>query len=142
MTIYSHILVGLDLSKESHTVLEKAVELAKFCDAKISLIHIVEPLAFAYTGDLPINLMDTEQALLGHAKTQLDDFATALPHPPEFCDVVLGSTAYEIHKKAEELAADLLVVGSHGRHGLALIMGSTASDVIHGAKRDVLAVRI
>ena len=43
---------------------------------------------------------------------------------------------------AEELKADLIVVGSHGRHGLALIMGSTANGVLHGAKRDVLAVRV
>ena len=35
-----------------------------------------------------------------------------------------------------------IVVGSHGRHGLALLLGSTASGVLHGAKCDVLAVRI
>ena len=35
-----------------------------------------------------------------------------------------------------------LVVGSHGRHGLALLLGSTANAVLHGAPCDVLAVRI
>ena len=37
---------------------------------------------------------------------------------------------------------DLIVVGSHGRHGLALLLGSTANDVLHGAPCDVLAVRL
>ena len=43
---------------------------------------------------------------------------------------------------AEELGTDLIVVGSHGRHGLALLMGSTANGVLHGANCDVLAVRV
>jgi len=38
--------------------------------------------------------------------------------------------------------ADLIVVGSHGRHGLSLLLGSTANAVLHGAPCDVLAVRI
>ncbi len=42
----------------------------------------------------------------------------------------------------EEINADLIVVGSHGRHGFALLMGSTANGVLHGARRDVLAVRV
>ena len=39
-------------------------------------------------------------------------------------------------------ACDLIVVGSHGRHGLALLLGSTANDVLHGAPCDVLAVHL
>ena len=42
----------------------------------------------------------------------------------------------------DEILADLIVVGSHGRHGLALLLGSTASGVLHGAPCDVLAVRV
>ena len=38
--------------------------------------------------------------------------------------------------------ADVIVVGSHGRHGLALLLGSTANGVLHGATCDVLAVRV
>ena len=39
-------------------------------------------------------------------------------------------------------AVDLIVVGSHGRHGLALLLGSTADAVLHHAKCDVMAVRL
>jgi len=47
-----------------------------------------------------------------------------------------------MHNMAETQQMDLIVVGSHGRHGLALVFGSTSSSVLHGASCDVLAVRI
>ena len=45
-------------------------------------------------------------------------------------------------KLAEEQSVDLIIIGSHGRHGLALLLGSTANAVLHHAKIDVLAVRV
>lgn len=55
---------------------------------------------------------------------------------------VYGQPRQEIHRLAAEQACDLIVVGSHGRHGLALLLGSTANDVLHGAPCDVLAVHL
>lgn len=43
---------------------------------------------------------------------------------------------------AEDESTDLIIVGSHGRHGLALLLGSTASGVLHHSPCDVLAVRL
>ena len=51
-------------------------------------------------------------------------------------------TKREIHRVAKEQDVDLIVVGSHGRHGLALLLGSTASAVLHGAPCDVLAIGV
>ena len=45
-------------------------------------------------------------------------------------------------QRANAKGADLIIVGSHGRHGLALLLGSTANGVLHGATCDVLAVRV
>ena len=56
--------------------------------------------------------------------------------------VVIGSPKTEILALAEDNNADLIVVGSHGRHGLGLLLGSTASSVLHHAKCDVMAVRL
>jgi len=54
----------------------------------------------------------------------------------------IGSPKLEIVRIAEENNVDLIVMGSHGRHGLALLLGSTANGVLHYAKCDVLAVRL
>ncbi len=56
--------------------------------------------------------------------------------------VVVGMPDTEIHRFADEHNVDLIVVGSHGRHGFALLLGSTSTGVLHGAQCDVLAVRV
>jgi universal stress protein A len=56
--------------------------------------------------------------------------------------LVSGHIETEVHRVANELSSDLIVVGSHGRHGLALLLGSTSNGILHGATCDVLAVRI
>lgn len=143
MSLYTHILVGLDLSpEESHRVVNKAVTLAQLHNAKLSLLHVIEPVALAYAGDIPMDLTETQMALEEQANKRLSDFAAHLGYPVANSKVVLGQTASELRETANDLGADLIVVGSHGRHGLALLLGSTASGVLHGAKCDVLAVRI
>jgi Universal stress protein UspA and related nucleotide-binding proteins len=54
----------------------------------------------------------------------------------------MGSPKTEIVRVANENKVDLIIVGSHGRHGLALLLGSTANGVLHHATCDVLAVRL
>ena len=53
-----------------------------------------------------------------------------------------GHIETEVHRVAIERNSDLIVVGSHGRHGLALLLGSTSNGILHGATCDVLAVRV
>jgi len=143
MSLYTHILVGLDLSpEESHQVVNKAVALAQLYGAKLSLLHVIEPVALAYAGDIPMDLTETQVALEEQANRRLADFAANLGHPVTKHQVVLGQTASELRETSVKLGADLIIVGSHGRHGLALLLGSTASSVLHGAQCDVLAVRI
>jgi universal stress protein A len=56
--------------------------------------------------------------------------------------LIFGRPESEIQRTAQSVGADVIVVGSHGRHGLALLLGSTANGVLHGASCDVLAVRV
>jgi universal stress protein A len=56
--------------------------------------------------------------------------------------VAIGRPESEIHRLAKEHDVDLIIVGSHGRKGLQLLLGSTANGVLHGTECDVLAVRI
>ena len=76
------------------------------------------------------------------ATQQLHRFAETNNIDAQHQHILLGKPEVEIHAKAEELGTDLIVVGSHGRHGLALLMGSTANGVMHGATCDVLAIRV
>lgn len=142
MAGYKRILVGLDLSEESSQVLEKAGEIGKAFSAEVSLAHVIEPLTFAYGGDIPMDLSEVQEQLQTQAREQLRKVAQTLNVPLERQHVILGQPATEIRKLADELAADLIIIGSHGRHGLALLLGSTANGVLHGAGCDVLAVRV
>src|SRR5690606_7685907 len=143
MGIYTHLLVGLDLSpEESNQVARKAVELARLHNAKLSLLHVIEPVTFAYAGDIPMDLTETQLALEEQAENRLTSFTQQLGYEVSHSKVVIGQTAAELRETAASLGADLIIVGSHGRHGLALLLGSTASDVLHGAKCDVLAIRV
>jgi universal stress protein A len=135
-------LVGLDLSPESQQVVDRVKFLFSDTDIKISVCHILEPLAFTYGGDIPVDLSDVQIQLEQQAKERLDALADQLNVAEENRHVLLGQPAKEMHRIASEDAVDLIIVGSHGRHGLALIFGSTSNSVLHGASCDVLAVRI
>ncbi len=139
---YQHILVAVDLTEESAEVASKAVGLAKQGSTKLSLIHVIEPLSFAYGGDVPMDLSAIQDQLDEHAQERLNVFAQQLDYAVEKLYVVSGHTESEIHRIAKQDGVDLVVVGSHGRHGLALLLGSTANGVLHGATCDVLAVRV
>lgn len=142
MSGYNHILVGVDLSEESQQVLNRASALASASGAKLSMVHIVEPLTFAYGGDIPVDLSEIQEQLHQQATEQLQELAQPTGIDSANQHVLVGQPVSEIHDLAENLDADLVVVGSHGRKGLALLLGSTANGVLHGAKCDVLAVRV
>ncbi len=139
---YRHILLAVDLTDESKQVIEKAISLAREGKSKLSLIHVIEPLSFAYGGDVPMDLSTIQDQLDEHANQRLSALANQLEISPHKLFVVSGHTESEIHRIAEQEGVDLIVVGSHGRHGLALLLGSTANGVLHGAVCDVLAVRV
>ena len=142
MSTYKHILVGLDLSPESQQVIDSVKLLFAHTDTKISVCHILEPLAFTYGGDIPVDLSDVQLQLEQQAKERLASICEPLNVADENQLVILGQPATEMRRLARERDIDLIVVGSHGRHGLALIFGSTSNSVLHGAPCDVLAVRI
>jgi len=138
---YNNILVAVDLSAEAEQVARKAAALAQGSGAKLHLAHVVEPVNFAYGGDVPIDFSAIQDEIQKQAETQLAQLADKLGTACEK-HLVAGRAEVEIHALAEKVKADLIVLGSHGRHGLALLLGSTANSVLHGAKCDVLAVRV
>ena len=140
---YEHILVAVDLTDECDPVINRASESAKANGAKLSLIHIVEPMAMAFGGDVPMDLSQLQQQQFDQAKERLERLIAKYPQlHKDYCHLNYGQPRQEIHALAKAQNCDLIVVGSHGRHGLALLLGSTANDVLHGAPCDVLAVSL
>ncbi len=142
MADYKKLLVAVDLSDDSEKVMQRARSAAANNGAELHLIHVIEPLSFAYGGDIPMDFSGIQEEIHQQAQQQLARLGEANGIAAERQYVVLGRPEVEIHAQAEELGADLIVVGSHGRYGLALLMGSTANGVLHGATCDVLAVRV
>ena len=142
MSYYHRILVGLDLSAESQQVVDHVRALFEGKNTKVSLVHVQEPLSFAYGGDIPMDLSEIQDQLESQAIQRLKELGSQLGDLETDVHVIIGQPANEMHRFARENSIDLIVVGSRGRHGLALIFGSTANGVLHGATCDVLAVRI
>jgi universal stress protein A len=137
---YKHILLTTDFSEGSEAVYEKAISLAKQMKARLSFLHVVEPLpgyGYGFVGSAEMELQ-----LIEEAKKALALLGKKYHIPSKDQYVEVGPTKVEIHRLAEKYGVDLIVVGSHGRHGLSYLLGSTANAVIHGASCDVLTIRI
>jgi universal stress protein A len=143
MAIYTHVLFATDLSPDSDRIGARAAALAQATGAHLSLAHVVEYSAMEYAGEIPIpENIDLDQRRIETAREHIAALATRLGAPKAATFVELGSPKHEVVRIAKEQGADLIVVGSHGRHGLQLLLGSTANGILHLAPCDVLAVRV
>lgn len=140
---YRHVLFATDFSPETQPAVQKAVEFAQKFQARLSVIHVVEyfPLDPSAEMGVPVQF-DMEQVLIDNARRRMAELLKTLPIQNVAHWIESGSTKSEILRIAEREDVDLIVVGSHGRHGLGLLLGSTANAVLHHAKCDVLAVRL
>lgn len=143
MKAYQHILLAVELIPESDKlILHKAKEFASQHHAKLSIVHVIEHLTnFGAAYSIPGGL-DVEEEMITGAKVELKKLAEHLHVDVEHQIVKAGSAKHIIVDEAKKIKADLIIVGSHGRHGVGLLLGSTANAVIHAAKCDVLAVRL
>lgn len=144
MPNYQQILIAADFSNHNKLVCEKARAIADSNQAKLNICHIVEdyPITdFAYEPMISVDI-GMRDALLESAKKQISELAHTLDIPIENQWVEFGNPNHDIVRLAEENNIDLIIVGSHGRHGIQLLLGSTANGVLHHAKCDVLAVRL
>ncbi len=142
MAGYKEVLVAVDLSDDLSGSLQRAVDQVS-AGATVSVVHVLEPAYYYYgmepaLGTLPPSF---EEDLLKRATTQLADVGRRYGVPPERQYLERGHAPTQILRLAQDKGVDLIIVGSHGRHGWRLLLGSTANAVLHGARCDVLAVR-
>jgi universal stress protein A len=144
MSNYKHILLAVDFYENSSAISQRAKDLALKYQAELSIIHVVDNLPLTDTGygaEIPFNI-DFTNELIANAKKQLAKIAEQLEIKENQQWLEMGSPKIEITRIAKENKVDLIVIGSHGRHGWALLLGSTANGVLHHASCDVLAVRL
>lgn len=143
MAKYNQILVAIDYSNASGQVVERAIELVDHNTGLLRLIHVVEPVIVdpGYEG-MPGLYLEVEEQLRQIARDQMDRWGDRYEIDSSRRHLTFGTTKGEIFRCAEANSVDLIVIGSHGRHGVGLLLGSTANAILHGAPCDVLAVRI
>jgi universal stress protein A len=143
MAKYQRILAAMDLTQEGTKVLEQAIELSQQYEATLTLINVVEHVPSVYSAESTFpEIPDIEKQLMEKAEAQMTKIQEEFKITNCASTIRTGSAKHEIIDMAEEIGADLIVAGSHGRHGLQLLLGSTANGILHLAKCDVLAVRI
>jgi universal stress protein A len=141
---YHHILIATDLSPASLGIGKKAMHIGQHNNAKVSIVNVINfPPTLYGSGEFAIPLdTDLEENLREQAEKDLASQSSELGISKENQYILEGSTNNEIVHLAEELAIDLIVVGSHDQHGLALLFGSTANAILHAMPCDILAVKV
>jgi nucleotide-binding universal stress UspA family protein len=141
-TVYQNILVAVDDSEQSNRALKAACELARLSGGNVQLFHVRErqDVVGKGGGSFDVEYSEEAEALLRRGMDVVTGAGVTgesrIVHAP------LGHVASEIIKVAHESEADTIVMGSHGRGGIAaLVLGSNAYKVLHLADRPVLIVR-
>ncbi|MBI3246639.1 MAG: universal stress protein [Deltaproteobacteria bacterium] len=143
----STIVVPSDFSEHAAYAFTWALELASRWNAKIILFHAAPMLSsLVYPESMyVVDLARMEQEGLAEAEKQLNAAAAKKGTSPVVVEtkVVMGEAVREICAAAEQAHADLIVMGSHGRTGLAhVFLGSVAERVIRHASCPVLVARL
>jgi universal stress protein A len=142
MAAYKNILVLLDLSDDSERVAAAGRDLAAYSNAALTLLHVVEFVPVEPMGESLMPTVQIEEDLLERSRSKLAGLSAALGVTTASNRVEAGNTKAEILRVAKEISADLIVLGSRERHGLAILVNFTEDTVLHAAHCDVLAVRL
>lgn len=136
------ILVPIDFSDCSLDALEYAVQVAQRSGASIRLLHVLEPVSYGL--DFSLLHVAKQEKMREVIRGRLSDLAKALSEARVKTDVELygGLPSDSILDRAKTMAADLIVMGTHGRRGLShTISGSVAETVVRKSSCPVLTVR-
>ena len=143
---FGHILVPVDFNPASDAALTCARDVAERFGARLTLLHVVtDPGATGYVTPemyVPPSL-DTQETLVRNGREALERLAATLEgRVPLTTEVRIGDVVNEIKDFVRTEQVDLLVMGTHGRRGLAhLFLGSVAEQMLRTAQCPVLTMR-
>jgi len=135
------ILVAHDGSKSSEAALKKAFEIAEKFDSSVTVMSVVPELYL--TELMEVDRLRIVETLTEEArKALLKIRGKAVASKPVKTVISQGNPAEEILGKANKMKADLIVTGSHGRHGAQkFLLGSISSKIADYAGCSVLIVK-
>ncbi len=146
--MFKHILMPTDGSAHSEKAVERGIELAKLCGAKVTGIHVMQDyqMMMASEGMVPPGM---EEQMDKQAREQAASFLAFVQKSADTagvpCETMIakGHHPYDaIVDTANDRGCDLIVMTARYRKGLvALVMGSEASRVLHRASIPVLIFR-
>ena len=144
MSNYAHILMAIDFTKSGEQILAKALDIAERNNAKLSILHVVEyTLPLDYANDpMIINWAVNDNETLEQAKKSLKKFSKQHNLKNVDLNVEFGRPKQVISQFVKDQQCDLVIMGSHGRHGISLLLGSTANAVLHAMPCDILTLKI
>ena len=143
------IVVPHDFSEYAEAALDVALELTRALRSELYLLHVFQPPAYAYGSELYAGgsidgLLEDHVALRRESERRLSELAASYSEPTLAIRTHLveaTAVAEAIDAEATRLAADLIVLGTHGRTGLAhLLLGSVAEATLRHAPCPVLTV--
>ena len=140
---YKHILAAIDLSPYSQEVIDRAAEVAASNNATLDVVHIIEhsPVAYGSEFSIPINV-NLEKTIESKTRKALAELCHTVKAPSERQHILSGVVKHMVIELTQKLNIDLIVVGTHGHHGLNKLLGCRANAILHVATCDVLAVRM
>jgi universal stress protein A len=137
-----NIILAVELFDNEQILVKKGFDYAKKFNAKLTLVHAIEHVV-SYGASYGVAVgVEVEEALLESATKSMRKLGRKLGISEKNQIIKFGAAKYVVLEEAEKIKADLIIVGSHGRHGVQLILGSTANAILHSAKFDVLAINI
>ena len=141
---FTCILVATDFGVESAAAFRSAVSLARAVGASIHLLHVAkDPFLAVSTPELyGLDWTTLRDDITDEAQARLARLVNQTGDVPIACDVRIGRAVETIVQAAEDVGADLIVMGTHGRGPLGhLLLGSVAEQVIRLADCPVMTVR-
>lgn len=146
--MFKQILFATDGSSASEHAAHMAVSLARAHGAKLTAVYVMDPYPYLGIGESnPMGFqayMEAARSASAQAFTHLNDLCKGpgTEVPLACCFVENVSAPKGILQSADDVQADLVVVGSHGRGGLEkLVLGSVAAKVVAQSARPVLVAR-
>ena len=138
MTAYKHILVPTDFSDHSQRAAERAIELGRIFDARLSVVHVVNYLPPTFISAQSEHTSAVQ--IIERATAYLAEWASKAGLDSAEQLVTSGAAGKEIIVTAKARDVDLIVIGTSGEGGMKRLLGSTTRAVMHDAPCDVLSI--